>query len=331
MLAACATSVSGQVPPESAPLPPPGRLIVVGGWRLHLHCTGTIAPAQPTVVLEAGMGDFSVEWSLVQPAVARFARVCSYDRAGDGWSDLGPNPRTLHQIVDELHTLLERSGESAPYLLVGHSFGGGVVRLYQSTYPPAVAGLVLIDAGSDNPVRLLGNGRLGHASDLATGAPIPPVRRSGPLRESDVPAAAMSQMKAAAANAARNANPGSRSKLPPDAQRMRTWVLSRWQHAAAGFNPVESDELMALRAARLKSEHALGDLPLVVLTRGLPDEQGPDAQALEEEHRKEQAEIAALSRRGEQVIATQSGHHIQLDEPDLVIETIRRLVATARK
>ena len=81
------------------PFPAPGRLVDVGGWRLHLHCTGEARPSRPTVILEAGLGDFSVEWSLVQPGVARFARVCSYDRAGDGWSDLGPHPRTMHHIV----------------------------------------------------------------------------------------------------------------------------------------------------------------------------------------------------------------------------------------
>src|SRR6185369_10411833 len=99
-----------QVAPTPAPLPPPGKLIDVGGWRLHLNCTGEARVSQPTVILEAGMGDFSVEWSLVQPGVGRFARVCSYDRAGDGWSDIGPNPRTFRQIVYELHTLLEHGG-----------------------------------------------------------------------------------------------------------------------------------------------------------------------------------------------------------------------------
>jgi hypothetical protein len=112
---------------------------------------------------------------------------------------------------------------------------------------------------------------------------------------------------------------------------MRAWALSRWQHAAAAVNPVESEELMGLRTERLKSEHPLGDLPLVILTRGIAEENGPDAGALEEEHRKDHAVLAALSRKGEQVIAKNSGHHIQLDEPELVIATIRRVVAAARK
>jgi pimeloyl-ACP methyl ester carboxylesterase len=331
-LACFATVGAAQSPVDSAPpFPQPGRLVDVGGWRLHLNCTGNADKSQPTVILEAGIGDFSVEWSLVQPGVARFAHVCSYDRAGDGWSDLGPHPRTMHQIVYELHTLLDKAGEHPSYVLVGHSYGGWLVRLYQSMYPSDVAGMVLVEAGADNPLRMLGDGRVVHASDLATGRPVPPVKTANPLRESDIPAAALSQMKAGANEAAAHANPGSRSKLPPEAQRMRAWALSRWQHAAAAVNPVENEELMGLRAERLKSEHSLGDLPLVVLTRGIAEEDGPDAGTLEEEHRKDHAVLAALSRKGEQVIAKNSGHHIQLDEPELVTATIRRVVAAARR
>src|SRR5580765_7019136 len=113
------------------PVPAPGRMIDIGGWRLHLYCVGEARPSQPTVILEAGIGDFSVEWSLVQPKVAAFARVCSYDRADEGWSDYGPHPRTMHQIVYELHTLLDKAGVPPPYVLVGHSYGGWLVRLYR--------------------------------------------------------------------------------------------------------------------------------------------------------------------------------------------------------
>lgn len=122
-------AAQAQAASSSPPLPPPGRLIDLGGWRLHLHCTGGARASQPTVILEAGAGDFSVDWSLVQPSVAPFARVCAYDRAGAGWSDLGPRPRTMHQLVYELHALLEKAGERSPYVLVGHSYGGWLVRL----------------------------------------------------------------------------------------------------------------------------------------------------------------------------------------------------------
>jgi pimeloyl-ACP methyl ester carboxylesterase len=222
---------------STPPFPAPGRLVDVGGWRLHLNCTGQAGGSQPTVILEAGIGDFSVEWSLVQPGVAKYARVCSYDRAGDGWSDLGPYPRTMHQLVYELHTLLDKGGVHQPFVLVGHSYGGWLVRLYAYTYPSEISGIVLIDAGASNPWRLQANGKLVRASDLATGRPIPAVLTSNPLKESDVPAAALNQMKAAARSQGPTANDPPRNKLPAAAQRMCVWSLSRWQHFVAGSNP----------------------------------------------------------------------------------------------
>ena len=314
-----------------APYPPPGRLVDIGGWRLHLNCTGRATASQPTVILEAGIGDFSVEWSLVQPGVASLARVCSYDRAGDGWSDVGPHPRTMRQIVYELHTLLDRADERPPFVLVGHSYGGWLVRVYQLTYPSQVAGMVLVEAGSDDPVRILGDGRLVHASDLTTGQAVPAVKTANPLRESDIPPTALSQMKAGAADAAAHANSGSRAKLPADAQRMRTWALARWQHVAAAVNPLESEELAALRADRAKNDHPLDNLPLLILTRGIADETGPNAKTLEDDHQKEQAALVLLSRNGKQVVAPHSGHHIQLDQPDLVINSITGVLTVLRK
>lgn len=123
--------------------PPPGRLVDVGGHRLHLHCMGE---GSPTVILEAGWGSFSSDWSLVQPTLAKRTRVCAYDRAGSGWSDAGPLPRTPQQIAAELDTLLRNAGENGPYVLVGHSLGGRYVRMFAAQHPEEVAGLVLVDA-----------------------------------------------------------------------------------------------------------------------------------------------------------------------------------------
>ncbi|MFL5579569.1 MAG: alpha/beta fold hydrolase [Gemmatimonadaceae bacterium] len=324
-LACASPRATAQTETAAPPYPPPGRLVDVGGWRLHLNCVGESRPARPTVILEAGLGDFSVEWSLVQPGVARFARVCSYDRAGDGWSDMGPHPRTMRQIVFELHTLLERAGERPPFVLVGHSYGAWLVRGYQAAYPADVAALVLVEPGASDPLRLMPDGRLVHSSDLATGRPVPSVKTSGPLRESDIPPAALAQMRAGLAAASAGANAPPRDKLPPDAQRMRTWALGRIGHIVAAVNPFEPEELAELRA-RARGEHPLGDLPLFVVTRGLPDESGPDAERLEAEHRADHAAMAAMSRRGRLVIAARSGHHVQLDEPALVVGTIREAV-----
>ncbi|HKQ72272.1 MAG TPA: alpha/beta hydrolase [Blastocatellia bacterium] len=313
------------------PFPPPGKLVDVGGWRLHLNCAGEARDSQPTVILEAGLGDFSVEWSLVQPGVAKFARVCSYDRAGDGWSELGPYPRTLRQIVYELHTLLDKAGVKPPLALVGHSYGGWLVRLYASTYPAEVAGLALVEAGIDNPWRMMPDGKLARSSDLNQGQPIPAVKTSNPLRVSDIPPGALSQMRTGAQRLAKNPNEPPRDKLPPDAQRMRAWALGQLGHIAAGVNPFEHEELAALRVEMAKTKYPLGDMPLIVLTRGISEEEGPDAKALEAEHRQAHTASATMSRNGKLIIAARSGHHVQLDEPELVIQAIRDVLASARK
>ncbi len=127
-----------------------GKLVDVGGYKLNIDCTGK---GSPTVILESGLEVPAEGWRLVQPGIASFTRVCSYDRAGYGWSDPGPMPRKLSQIVTELHTLLQNAGEKPPYIFVGHSFGKGIVLLYNKLYPNEVAGLVLVDGGP-NKLRL---------------------------------------------------------------------------------------------------------------------------------------------------------------------------------
>ncbi|HYE72320.1 MAG TPA: alpha/beta hydrolase, partial [Blastocatellia bacterium] len=261
---------------------------------------------------------------------SKFARVCSYDRAGDGWSELGPHPRTFRQIVYELHTLLDKAGVKPPFVLVGQSYGGWLVRLYAYTYPAEVAGMVLVDVGIDNPWRLI-NGKLKRSSELIKGEPIPEVKTSGPLRISDIPPAALSQMRAAAQGLAKYPNEPPRDRLPPEAQRMRAWALAQLGHIAAGVNPFEHEELASLRAEQAKSKYPLGDKPLIVLTRGLSEEEGPDSKTLEAEHRRDHAAMAELSRKGKLIIAAKSGHHIQIDEPELVIKSIREVVTALRK
>jgi len=128
---------------DSRRFPQRGRSFRVGAIKLNLNCTGK---GDPTVVLDSGMGGSSLDWLRVQPEIAKFTRVCSYDRAGYGWSDSSPMPRTSLQIAEELKGLLTSAEERGPYLLVGHSFGGYNVRMFAKLYPSDVAGMVLVDA-----------------------------------------------------------------------------------------------------------------------------------------------------------------------------------------
>src|SRR2546430_6631778 len=124
----------------------PGRLVENGGYKLHLDCTGE---GTPTLVLDSGLGDSYISWRKVQPEMAKFTRVCSYDRAGLGFSDSSPRPRTSKVIAEELHALVHNVGISDPIVLVGHSMGGYDVRVYASLYRNDVAGMVLVDARSE--------------------------------------------------------------------------------------------------------------------------------------------------------------------------------------
>ena len=129
--------------------PPPGEMVDVGGYSLHINCVGQ---GSPTVVLDAGSGGFSAQWVRVQREVSDTTRVCAYDRAGMGWSEMGPDPRDAKQISSELHTLLKGANIEGPYVLVGHSFGGLYVRTYAARYPDEVAGVVLVDSSSPKQV-----------------------------------------------------------------------------------------------------------------------------------------------------------------------------------
>ena len=120
----------------------PGRLIDIGSHRLHIHRSGS---GEPPVVFDAALGGSSLSWTVVQPAVADFTTACSYNRAGFGWSEAGPEPRTVSRIADELDSLLTRAAVRPPYVLVGHSFGALTMRVFAARHPTSIAGLVFID------------------------------------------------------------------------------------------------------------------------------------------------------------------------------------------
>lgn len=146
ILMACASSQSAEPTPTLVRLSLDG-LVDVGGYNLYVNCRGF---GVPTVVLDAGLGVASDSWVFVQPEVAEFTRVCTYDRAGLGHSDRGPNPRTTKRIASELHQLLNNSGLQPPYVLVGHSFGGLNMRMYANEYPDEVVGMVLVDSSHED-------------------------------------------------------------------------------------------------------------------------------------------------------------------------------------
>jgi pimeloyl-ACP methyl ester carboxylesterase len=151
----------------------PGQSYDVGGYRLHLTCTGS---GGPTVVLQSGLGEMSANWARIVPAVSRTTRVCAYDRAGQGWSDDAPRLQDGVQAAADLHTLLGRAGEDGPYVLVGHSIGGNYAMTYAARYPEQVAGMVLLDA--TDPYRSPGTGSA-HAGPPSAVALAPSLARLG--------------------------------------------------------------------------------------------------------------------------------------------------------
>ena len=297
--------------------PPVGKLVDVGGHRLHVHTTGR---GSPTVVLEAGGGSWSLDWSLVQPEVARFTRVCSYDRAGFGWSDPGPQPRTSQQIIKELHALLVNARLSGPYVFVGHSFGGYTARLYASQYPGEVMGMVLIDARHQALVSRL-----------------PPAWR----RQETIAAgmyrflSTMARLKLLGLLGAlmgEKAAPPVVKKLPPEIRPM---------YLAVGFQPkyfdANLDELAASAESdkQLSATGSLGNMPLTVIRHGMPDlfASMPADQARQAEQiwQELQADLAGLSSNSKLVVAEKGGHGIPVDQPALVVDAIRQVVEIVRR
>jgi pimeloyl-ACP methyl ester carboxylesterase len=159
--------------------PPPGHLVNVGGYSLHINCVGE---GSPTVILESALGAMSAHWVRVQQVVAETTRVCAYDRAGMGWSEPGPEPRDARQISSELHTLLKNADTEGPYVLVGHSYGGLYARMYAARYPNEVAGVVLVDSSHPEQFTRSPEGRAMYEQIRRLGAVIPFLTRLGVIR-----------------------------------------------------------------------------------------------------------------------------------------------------
>ena len=314
---------------ETSPPPrytPPGRRIDVGGRWLHLLCSGK---GGPTVVLEAGAGDFSLDWSYVQPGVARFTRVCSYDRAGFAWSDPGPQPRTSRQLALELHTGLHKAGIKGPYVLVGQSFGGFLVRAFARYYPKEVVGMVLVDCLNTDSRVPIGNKAV-RIRDTAQGRTAPPPQDRIPHSNPSVTTSSSS-----AATISIDPLPSERAAIGPWLEKMHHWAEAQPGYGIAWQNEMDwsPEDVADMYAHRDQPDYRLGDMPLIVLTRGQLGYETeldiPSAQ-LEAERKAEQADLARLSTNSKLMVAEKSGHNIQYDNPDLVIDAIRQVVEAAR-
>ena len=266
---------------------PPGRLIDVGGHRLHLWCTGEGAPA---VILDAGLGGTSADWGFVQPELTRLTRTCSYDRAGMGYSDAGPSPRTARRIALELSELLTRGGVDGPVVLVGASSGALNVRMFASDFPDRVAGLVFVDGSHEDQ-----------------GLELPTMARFVPL------------LSTLGVLRLRGISLGPRiESLAPATQPFAraTRFRTSGYHAAADEITHLSETMSEVRSSRRRLS-----VPLVVVTAGRGTDDG---------WRALQRDLVTLSDGGCQMIAEQSGHLVALGQPEVVVDAVRAVVDAAR-
>ncbi len=290
--------------------PPQGELVDIGGFCLHLNCVGQ---GTPTVVMDAGGGASSITWGLVPSEIAKFTRVCTYDRAGLGWSD--PNPRisrTSQQSVDELHSLLTKAGINPPYILVGHSLGGVNMRLYASQYPEDVVGLVLVDSSHENQMTSEMWRRIKMQSWLYQVLRV--VSQVGVLRLI-----------------------GEMNLLPiledikREIQKYPLAVQTLFDtYKSFCYRPdywaTASSELANIKKSfeEVQSVTSLGSLPLIVLSQGSKNSKMSDERF--QQWSSLQLDLTKISSNSQHIIAENSGHLVQLDQPELVISAVQRLI-----
>jgi pimeloyl-ACP methyl ester carboxylesterase len=252
--------------------PPPGEMIKVAGHRLHLHCTGH---GSPTVILEAGNLGMSAHWVRIQQEVARVTRVCSYDRAGMGWSDAAPGSRDARQISTELHSLLTGAGETGPYVLVGHSYGGLYALTYAGQFPAEVAGLVLLDSSHPDQFTRTPEGQAMFRRTSRMGVVLPWLARLGIVRLTHfLPA---------------------HPELPPQQRAEVTAFNSSTRQVATSAKEFRATPVTCTQASATRS---LGSKPLAVITAS---DQPPDWIQM-------QKELAGLSSNSTHMIAAGTTH-----------------------
>ncbi len=267
---------------------PPGRMIDIGGYRLHLNCQGE---GGPTVVLEYGLEGSYLDWHQVQPEIARFARVCSYDRAGYGWSETSPRPRVPSAMAEELRALLHAAGEKAPYVIVTHSYGSVVGQMFAHKFPDETAGLVLVDGVHLKPSP---NFPLSHRLWLRSLQWTVPF---GLPRWRQWCGGGPPEMRA-----------------PAEAANCRSRVFAAYYREWSQ---------MRESAAEIRGITTLGTIPLVVIARD--PSLGHDREE-ETRHAQQQRDMLNLSANSRLIVAEGSGHDIPGMRPDVVIEAVKSLV-----
>jgi len=270
-----------------------GRSVEVGGFRLNIHCTGTGAPA---VILDSGLGIPAMGWDLVQPGVEKFTRVCSYDRAGYGWSEPGPAPRTSQQIAKELHLLLQNAGLQPPYILVGHSFGVFNMRVFNGLYADEVAGMVLVDSShEDQQVPTPTQAAAERKEDAETRL----FARAYPV---------LFHLGIARLLLATDVTP-----LPEHLDAGLRYLLLQPTHVQA----MVDEELASTKSAeQVRESGSLGDKPLIVLTATIGH--NPASAELEQK-------LTRLSSHSQQIVVPNSGHLIPFEQPPAVVDAIQRV------
>lgn len=292
---------------------PPGQLIDVGGRRLHIHCQGAADPGKPTLVFDAGLGESSLTWAGIAPALAETHHVCTYDRAGYGWSDPGPGAPSASVAIADLRTLLRAAGVPGPYVLVGHSLGGLYVRMYAYHHPEEIAGLVLLDPSHEEMTSRLPPDWQAH------------VRQTGEQAAENlrVPALLADQGFVALFPQLAPADP----RLPPAAQATLLALSGAGGNALRALaQEVRASEAL-LAEGRTMQITDLGDVPLVVIKAGAaapsapPDGLTPFMPGYDL-HR----ELAGQSSRGRLIVLASSTHYVHYDAPGAVIDAINTLV-----
>ncbi len=287
---------------------PAGQLIEVNHHKMHIYCTGT---GPTTVVLESQANSSSFDWGLVQPEIDPLTRVCSYDRAGFGWSELGSSPRSAQQSADDLYALLNEAGEHGPYILVGASYGGHVVRIFAHDHPDVVSCVVLVDA---RPEKLYSLPEIKQQSQASLRV-LRIVSFLGDFGLTRIFIATMPEkMMPAGAVPYYKAHPGSLDIV----------FQSKLWHASYA-----EAEAMDLSDAQVAAIGSMGNMPLIVIRHSksmfgsLPPQ---DAEAMEQKWQAFQEEMAKQSTASQIMVAEESGHTIQLDQPAIIVEAVRQVL-----